>query len=126
MMALAQQFLHLLLDVGAAALARLNENRPDGGIVGLAGSDDFLLRGADRHQDDIVLILAGGRLPFGTRVPTTVNGTVLMRRICPTRFSPLNRLSITVLPSSATFEANSTSLEVNGWPLSISISRISR
>ena len=36
----------------------------DGSGIGLAGPDHFLLRRADGHQDDVVLILAGGRLAF--------------------------------------------------------------
>ena len=48
---------------------------------------------------------SAGDWPLGTSVPMTVKGTFLMRMTWPTGLWPLNRLSITVLPSRATREA---------------------
>jgi hypothetical protein len=65
--------------------------------VGVAG--DAALEGAQRHQDDVVLVGAEARLPLTASRPMTSQETLLTRMLRPTAGpAPPNSSSRTVSP----------------------------
>ncbi len=69
MVSLSQQTGHLILRVLGPALLGLHHDGADGRVIGLADANHPLLRGADRHEDHVVLILAAWRLALGHQRP---------------------------------------------------------
>ena len=74
---LPQQSLHLILKFGGTPILRLDQNLPHRSRIGLAAPNYLLLRGAHRHQNHIVLVLAGRRLPLRHQRPHHGEGNLL-------------------------------------------------
>src|SRR6266545_509285 len=64
-MPLAQELSRLQLGIlHVGAVAHLHRDRVDRARIGLADAEELALGGGQRHQDDVVLVLAPGRLPL--------------------------------------------------------------